>query len=340
MSVSDKSPMSDLDAADEEEDRAEPVVADDAGLAVGIDVGGTKIALLTTDVASGDDLAQDRFPTPADVGPAAFTEMLIESIRAVVKTTGRTPESLRAVGIAMPGQVDFDHGRVISAGNLEGWEDIPLRDIVSRALDVPVFVEHDANAAVLGERWRGGARKMHNFVFLALGTGVGAGIVVNGRLHRGFHNAAGEMGNLIMARSYLGKERDGHGNLERLIGGKGIRHTAHRITGEELGTGEVLARAETDGRLAPLAARVADHVAMAIIAISVVLDPEAIFIGGGTVAAGDWFIGEIRDRVRRELTHPPAIMQSVLGENAQLHGAVFGALWELDPELALREELR
>jgi glucokinase len=266
--------------------------------------------------------------------------MLVESIQALIKKTARPPESLRAVGIAMPGQVDFDHGRVISAGNLTGWEDIPLRDIVDRALGVPVFVEQDANVAALGERWRGGARKMHNFVFLALGTGVGAGVVVNGRLHRGFHNAAGEMGSMIMARSSLGKERDGHGNLERLVGGRGIRKTALRITGEDLGTGEILAQGETDERLAPIAARVADYVAMAIVGIAVVLDPEAVFIGGGTVAAGDWFIGEIRDRVKRELPHPPAIMQSVLGEDAQLHGAVFCALWELDPELALREELR
>jgi glucokinase len=338
--VSEKTPMSDLAATDDEEDRVDPVVADDTGLVVGIDVGGTKIALLATDVASGDDLAQDRFPTPVDVGPATFIEMLVALVQALVKTAGRSPRSLRAIGIAMPGQVDFDHGRVISAGNLEGWEDIPLRDIVSRALEVPVFVEQDANAAALGERWRGGARKMHNFVFLALGTGVGAGVVVNGRLHRGYHNAAGELGDMIMARSYLGKERVGHGNLERLVGGRGIRRTAQRITGEKLGTGEALARSEADPRLKPVAARVADFVAMAIIGISVVLDPEAVFIGGGTIAAGDWFIGEIRDRVRRELAHPPAIMQSVLGEDAQLHGAVFGALSELDPELALREELR
>jgi len=332
--------MSDLAATDDDADRIDPVVTDDTGLVVGIDVGGTKIALLATDVASGDDLAQERFPTPTDAGPMAFIEMLVESIQSLVNATGRSPDSLRAVGIAMPGQVEFDHGRVISAGNLAGWEDIPLRDLVSRALAVPVFVEQDANAAALGERWRGGAKKMHNFVFLALGTGVGAGVVVNGRLHRGFHNGAGELGNLIMARSYLGKERDGHGNLERLVGGRGIRHTAQRLTGEELGTGEALAQGETDERLASVAARVADHVAMAIIAVSVVLDPEALFIGGGTAAAGDWFIGEIRERVKRELPNPPAIMQSVLGENAQLHGAVFGALWELDPELALREELR
>ncbi len=338
--MSDKTPMGDLAATDDVEGRSEPIVSDDAGLAVGVDVGGTKIALLATDVASGDDLAEDRFPTPTDVGPAAFTETLVESIRALVNTTGHPPDCLRAVGIAMPGQVDFDHGRVIRAGNLAGWEDIPLRDIVSRLLAVPVFVEQDANAAALGERWRGGAKKMHNFVFLALGTGVGAGIVVNGRLHRGFHNAAGEMGNLIMARSYLGKERNGHGNLELLVGGRGIRQAAQRITGEELGTGEALALGETDERLAPILAKVADYVAMAIIGISVVLDPEALFIGGGTVAAGDRFIGEIRERVRQELAHPPAIMQSVLGENAQLHGAVFGALWELDPDLALREELR
>ena len=335
--VTDNTPMGDLS----EDDGSTPhAPADPSGLVVGVDIGGTKVALMATDVSSGDDLAQDRFATPTSSGPGEFITILSAVIRDLVTSTGRPLDALRAVGIAVPGQVEFDHGRVISAGNLHGWRDVPLRDLVCRELDVPAFVEQDANVAALGERWRGGAKQMNNFVFLALGTGAGAGIVVNGRLHRGFHNAAGEVGNLIMTRNFLGKDRGGHGNLETLISGRGIRRTAHRLTGEELGSGDALGQGETDHRLAPLAAKVADHIAMSVIAIATVLDPEAIIFGGGTAAAGDWFIEQVRDRVRHELDPAPAMLPSVLGEHAQLHGAVFGALWELDPELALREELR
>lgn len=335
--MTDNTPMGDLSDTDGSIPR-QP--ADDSGLVVGVDIGGTKVALLATDVASGDDLAQDRFPTPAESGPDAFITGLVAAIRELVASTGRHEDALRAVGVAVPGQVEFDHGRVISAGNLEGWRDVPLRDLLCRELGVPAFIEQDANVAALGERWRGGAKQMNNFVFLALGTGAGAGIVVNGRLHRGFHNAGGEVGNLVLGRAALGKERRGHGHLETLIGGRGIRRTARRLTGEHLGTGDALGLGETDDRLAPLAARAADHIAMSVIAIAAVLDPEAVIFGGGTAAAGDWFIDQVRQRVRRELDPAPAMLPSVLGEDAQLHGAVFGALWELDPELALREELR
>lgn len=335
--MTDNTPMGDLSDNTGSTSR-EP--SDDSGLVVGVDIGGTKVALMATDVASGDELPQDRFAIPISSGPDEFFTILVAAIRDLIATTGRAEDALRAVGVAVPGQVEFDHGRVISAGNLTGWRDVPLRDLLCRELDTPAFVEQDANVAALGERWRGGAKQMNNFVFLALGTGAGAGIVVNGRLHRGFRNAAGEVGSLIMSRSSMGKERHDHGNLELLIGGRSIRRTASRLVGEVLGTGEVLSRGETDARLAPLTAKVADHIAMSVIAIATVLDPDAVIFGGGTAAAGDWFIDQIRERVRRELNPAPALLPSVLGEDAQLDGAVFGALWELDPELALREELR
>lgn len=314
--------------------------SDDHSVVVGVDVGGSKVALLAADVCSGDDLARARFPTPADDGPTTLIERLCDAIREIVVDAGRRPDDLSAVGIAVPGLVDAEHGRVIVAGNLAGWRDIPLRDIVSNTLDVPVFVDNDANAAALGERWRGAAKHMHNFIFLALGTGVGAGLVINGRLHRGFHNAAGEAGNFIMSRKHLGRDRGGHGDLELLIGGPAIRAEARAAAGKRLKTEEAFEAAEDDKRLRKVAERAADYIAMAVINIAALLDPEAIIVGGGTSAAGEALIDRVRGRVDRELAVRPALMLSALGEDAQLHGAVFGALWQLDPNLALREELR
>jgi glucokinase len=313
---------------------------DDAALVVGVDIGGTKTALMAAAVASGEDLGRDRFPTPAAEGPDRMVADLIECLHALVGTTGRTMENLRAVGIAVPGQVVREAGRIIEAGNLTGWTDVPLRDMVSRDLGVPVWVDQDAKAAALGERWRGAAQSMNNYVFLALGTGIGAGVVVNGRLHRGFHHAAGELGNLVLSRGALGRDRKGHGALERVIGGPVIRRAAKRATGKEMDAADALRRAERDKRLRPLADKVADHLAMTAVAIAALLDPEAIILGGGTAQAGDWFLNQVRKRLHAELDPAPALISSVLGEDAQLHGAVFGALWELDPELALREELR
>ena len=312
----------------------------DGSVVIGVDIGGTKTALMVTDVTSGDDLAHDRFPTPSDAGPEAMIQEITAAVRRLVERVERSQETLAAVGVAVPGQVDAQSGRVIAAGNLRGWADVPLRDLLFRDLGVPIFVEQDANAAVLGERWRGCAKEMNNLVFLALGTGIGAGVVINGRLHRGFHYAAGEVGNFIVGREYLGQDREGHGNLELLVGGPKIRQEAKEASGQEMAAADALRCAEEDGRLQEMADDVADYVAIAVVNIAAVLDPEAIIFGGGTSSAGEDLLERVRARVERELSIRPALIHSVLGEDAQLHGAVFGALWELDPDLALREELR
>lgn len=310
------------------------------GVVVGVDVGGTKTALLAVDITSGEDLARDRFPTDVEAGPDALIGGLCEAVPRLLQEAGRDREELRAVGLAVPGLVAADHGRVVVAGNLKGWTDVPLRDVVCRELGVPAFVDQDANAAALGERWRGAAKQLNNFVFLALGTGVGAGVVINGRLHRGFHDAAGEVGNFVMGREFLGQERGRHGNLELLIGSPTIRDRVERVAGKELPPAEALEQADDDPRLEPVADDVADYVAIAVLNIIALLDPEAIIFGGGTASAGEDLLEPVRARVERESRVRPALLRSVLGEDAQLHGAVFGALWELDPDLALREELR
>lgn len=315
---------------------------------VGIDIGGTKTALLATEVGSGCDLGAESFPTPAEDGADAMLDGLAEAVRTLLRQSGRDASDLAAIGIAAPGLIDAGRGRVIEAGNLAGWCDLPLRDLVERRFGVPVFVEQDANAAALGEKWRGAARQMNNFAFVALGTGIGVGLVLNGRLHRGFHHAAGEVGNLVMGREFLGqREADGVGNLARLIGGRTLRKRAKDEAGEEMSAAEAIDRgAEAiegnggDDDLAPLAGDAIEYVAMAAVTIAALLDPEAIILGGGTSEAGAALIDPVRDLVARELPVPPAIMHAVLGPDAQLHGAVFGALWQLDPDLALREELR
>ena len=312
----------------------------EGGVVVGIDVGGTKTALIATDVRTGEDLATDTFSTEAEAGPESMIEQLCGAVERIVEAAGRQRGELCAVGVSMPGHVAVDAGRVIAAGNLQGWADVPLRDLLGRKLGVPVWVDQDGNAAALGEKWRGGAKEMNSFVFLTVGTGVGAGVMINGRLRRGFHNAAGEVGNFVMGREFLGQKRGRHGNLELLVGGPTIRERAKEAIGEEVSAAEVLRRARDDDRLAPLAAEVADYVAMAVIAVVALLDPQAIIFGGGTAEAGEALIDPVRERVERELTMRPALMRSVLGAEGQLHGAVFGALWELDPDLALREELR
>jgi glucokinase len=293
---------------------------------LGVDIGGTKTALLAWDLATGAVLAQDVFPTPTEVGPVAMVACLVAASDTLLTGCGQERANLRGIGVAVPGLVDAKAGVVLAAGNLVGWSRVPLCDLLRAQLHVPVVIEHDANAAALGERWRGTAQDLENFAFVALGTGIGVGIVLNGELYRGAHHAAGELGDLVVGREYLGQDRGGQGNLAQLIGGKTLRRRAKQATGDDMSAAEVVTHADDDEELAAMADEVADYLAMAIIAIAALLDPEAIIVGGGTAEAGEDLLDPVRERVASEVSAPPLIIASAFGSEAQLYGAVFSAL--------------
>jgi glucokinase len=293
---------------------------------VGVDIGGTKTALLAWDLTTSAVLAEDVFTTPTEIGPEAMVERLLVAIDTLLAGSVQERANLRGLGVAVPGLVDAGTGVVLTAGNLDGWSQVPLSDLFAARLHVPVVVEQDANAAALGERWRGAARHLENFAFVALGTGIGAGIVLNGQLYRGAHHAAGELGDLVVGREFLGQERGGQGNLAQLIGGKTLRRRAKQATGDDLSAAEVISEAEDDAELAAMADEVDEYLAMAIIAIAALLDPEAIIVGGGTAEAGEDLLDPVRERVAREVPVVPLIIASALGPEAQLYGAVFAAL--------------
>jgi glucokinase len=301
---------------------------------LGVDIGGTKTALLAWDCATQTVLTQDVFATPTENGPDAVIDCLTGAIDRLLAGCARTRGDLRAIGVAVPGLVDAEAGIVLTAGNLAGWSRVPLCDLIEARLHVPVIIEHDANAAALGERWRGAAQNLESFAFVALGTGIGVGIVLNGQLYRGAHHAAGELGDLVVGREFLGQERGGQGNLAQLIGGKSLRRRARQATGADLSAAEAITYAEEDGALAAMADEVADYLAMAIIAIAALLDPEAIVVGGGTAEAGEDLLDPVRERVTREVSAPPLIIASAFGSEAQLHGAVFTALEVSSPTTA------
>jgi len=130
----------------------------------------------------------------------------------------------------------------------------------------------------------------------------------------------------VVGREFLGQKRGGQGNLAQLIGGKTLRRRAKQATGDDLSAAEVISQAETDAELAAMADEVDDYLAMAIIAIAALLDPEAIIVGGGTAEAGEDLLDPVRKRVAHEVPALPLIIASDLGSEAQLFGAVFAAI--------------
>ena len=282
---------------------------------IAIDIGGTKTALMVADSSTHAPLALARFRTDTESSPEGYARRLKAQVDALLQREGLGRRRIRAVGAAVPGQVDHI-GTILCAGKL-GWTDAPFRESLQATFGAPAFVEQDANCAALGERWKGHATRCNDFVFLALGTGVGAGLWLGGRLHRGFHHAAGEIGNMLLGRKSP-ETPPGDKNLETKVGSPAIKERAGAP--DDVPAKEVL----EDPESAKVAERVADEVAAAVINICTVVDPELVVLGGGT--ATDALLIRVRYRVEQELMWKPELLRSALGEEAQLYGALWGAL--------------
>jgi len=196
---------------------------------------------------------------------------------------------------------------------------------------VPVVAENDANAAAVGERWLGAARGLDDLAFIALGTGIGAGLILDGQLRRGAHLLAGEIAFFAMTREQLHRH-DWQHCLEGVAGGRAFAEQAARLLGAGAKVPDLFDAAYAgEGRATAWLRETQDYLAMATVSVATLVDPQAIFFGGGVMAAqGERLLAPVRDAVVRALPAPVRIEQSALGEDAQILGAVRLALDRLD----------
>jgi len=283
-------------------------------LIIGIDVGGTKVALAAAD-RDGTERARTRRATEPGGDPRADVERMIADVDALLAESGASRDAVEAVGLSVPGPVDRTKGMVLHPPNLPGWGEVPIGAWFDEAFDCPVRVENDANAAALAE-WRFGAGQgLRDVVYLTMSTGVGGGLILDGRLYAGHSGTAGELGHVPVARGGEACACGLHGCLEAYCGGAGwaarLRAQApegsavRRLADPAHGPGprEVLAavregdaygRAELDRWL--------DYLALAIVQLGFVLAPEAVILGTIAVAAGEELCFEpLRARVAEGL---------------------------------------
>lgn len=285
---------------------------------IGVDIGGSKTAILVHEAKTHRKVFTEKVKTPVDSGVGAMFQLLDDWIDKL--PGGRS--SVRALGVAVPGPVDGE-GHVVRAGNLAGWVDVPLRRQLEERYQVPVFVERDANCGALGEKWRGAAKELDDFVFLALGTGVGAGLFLNGAIYRGAHFAAGEVGDITFPGDGQGAEAPL--SVSDVVGKNAIKKQAKRATGEKLSAAEALERAGTERRLQRATKKAVAYLSTSVVALSSSLDPEAILFGGGTSQAGEGLLKRIRETVAPHLVVRARLMLAGLGSESQLYGALWGA---------------
>jgi glucokinase len=318
-------------------------MASDSGLIGGIDLGGTKILSVVVDdglVVSGSDLR----PTEAWAGPEAVIAGVVESV--LVAANGRP---LRAVGIATPGPSDPIRGIVTTPPNLPGWHNVPLARLVGEALHVPAWIENDANAAAMAEFKLGAGSGFQHMILIALGTGIGGGLVLNGRLYRGATGGAGEIGHQQLLRDGPRCGCGRPGCLEALASGRALAARAVEIMSAE--PDGILARIvagdtrPASARSLALAADEGDASAEAAIReagrylgagitnLVNIFNPEIVAIGGNLRKLGERYLGPAYEVVKAEAFPQHAgdvrIIEAELEEEVGAIGAALVALEHL-----------
>ena len=312
------------------------------GLAVGVDVGGTKVAAGLVG-ADGSVVERRRYATPAD-DPVALVELL-----------GTIAEELTPPGTALPVGVGIaalvDRAGVARYGPNLALVDVPLRAHLEQRLGVRVAVDNDANVAAWGEFRVGAGRDAPTaMVMLTLGTGVGGGVVLDGRLIRGGFGFGGELGHIIVARGGPMGPSGIRGELEVFASGTAIGETAERFVAEgRVPDGSILRQqVEITGKTVTTAAHAGDPAAIAVLAevggwlgvgiASLVnaLDPEIVVVGGGAIQAGELLLGPARATLREHLVGAahrpePPIVRAALADDAGVVGAALLALEDVDP---------
>jgi glucokinase len=304
---------------------------------IGIDIGGTKCAACLA--RGGQIVRREDFPTADEPGPDAVLRRLAATAEGLLSRHRVPRERVIGVGVSCGGPLDPEEGLILSPPNLPGWDGVPARRILEQALSLPVRIENDANATAVAE-WRLGAgRGFRSLAFLTVGTGIGAGLILDGKLYRGKAGLAGEVGHSTILPDGPLCRCGKRGCLEALASGSSIGRRAQAAAKEH--PDSILAGRELTGRDVVEAARAGDALAreallesarylgIGIANLLQILDLERVILGTIAVHAGEEYLDAVRTSVREHCW--PSICDGVevvpcgLGDSAQDYAAI--SLW-------------
>jgi len=322
------------------------------GYVVGVDLGGSHVHCALAD-SRGEIVTDSTVKVRPEDGPRRLIRQMKERVRALLVAPGFGPaqdaalkggatnrRKLLALAIGVPSPVDAEHGVVAWANNLPGWTNIHMGRELEKAFRVPVFMENDANMAAIGEHWRGVAKGVKNFVFVALGTGVGTGVFIDGKLYRGRSGSAGELFRMNIEWQRWNEEFPDTGYFENYVSGLGIAAEGKKALASSPARAAVGLREERDAYFVFEAHRQGSPQATAVLEkaftmlgvgmanVVAVLDPDLIVFGGGVAKGAPEMMLATVERVVRRIhgAGTPPLRLSSLGDKAQTYGAVRSAL--------------
>ncbi|MDR0357778.1 MAG: ROK family protein [Clostridiales Family XIII bacterium] len=307
---------------------------------IGIDLGGTNIVAGLVD-ESGRILAKSALPTRATRPSAEVIEDIVSLARSVADESGISPRDVNSVGVGVPGITNKSTGIIEYACNLN-WTDVPLRSALREALDCPVFLENDANAAAFGEYAAGVGKNCDIFVMITLGTGIGGGVILNGTIFEGFNFAGTEVGHMVIEKGGRPCTCGRHGCFERYASATGLILTTKEYMRNdpssllwELAKGDLK---NVDGRIPFDAMKRGDPTAKAVIDTYIedlacgatnlinIFQPSVLAVGGGIAGQGESLLAPMRNIVEKEAhsrnsPRNAKIVAAELGNDAGIIGA-------------------
>ncbi len=310
---------------------------------IGIDVGGTKMAVGVVD-DSLETLYESGEPTTG-----MTTEALLAALGRQLGDAAMARPDVVAAGIGIPCTIDRERGIAIGATNLD-IVDVPIRDLMTESAGMPVFIDNDGNLAALAEQLYGAAKGARNVVMVTVGTGIGGGLIIDGEVYRGSHGSAAELGHTIIEMDGPPCQGNcpGHGCVETLASGTALgregRESAAREPDSALGRlladgVEIVGRHVSDAAMAGDGAAIAvieligSRLGVALTSFANIFEPEVIVVGGGVITIGEMLLAPAREMVRTRALPPmneTPVLVAKLGPAAGMIGAAAMARIEME----------
>jgi len=292
---------------------------------IGIDLGGTnlKVALLDLNFSIKD---REVLSTRSFQEKNQLILGIVHSINRFIKYNDLSKSEVLGVGLGLPGPIDVKKGIVHFFPNIPGWREVGLRGILRDKLGLPVFIDNDAKLMTLAEHKLGAAKGFNNVLCMTLGTGIGGGLIINGKLYRGFDNAAGEIGHLPINENGLDCNCGSRGCLEAYVGNQRIILAAKKAFKRDISPEELNELAVRHNRAAiEIWRSTGAHLGFALAGVVNLLNLDAIVIGGGVAQAGKPLFDSIIQALRAQAMSVQArrvkVLKARLGKNAGLIGA-------------------
>lgn len=293
--------------------------------AIGVDIGGTKVAIAVV-TEEGKIVSDTVIKTDLTIRPEAMIERICENIEEVLTESKVDRADIVGIGMGAPGPLDSKAGMITCPPNLKTWVDLPIKKLVEEQLSIPVTLENDANAAALAEKWVGAATDTENFAYVTISTGIGAGIVSEGKLLRGLKGNAGDIGHTVVDPSYGRCPCGQDGCLEWIASGTAIARQGSEILGYQASTKEIFERYEQgDADIVPFIDGILKVLGQACTTIVNTFDPEKIVIGGGVSKVGNTLFDPIRDYVSQKALNPTGRQTKIVPAKLDQSSGVIGA---------------